>query len=68
MTPPEPSDRILSALEVCTRLGISRTTIWRLIRRRQFPTALRLSPGRVGWPESQLAAWIASRSPKGPDR
>jgi len=44
------------------RVGLSRTTIWRLQRRGQFPRQVRLSPNRVGWLESEINAWIAARA------
>ena len=54
-------NRILPAAAVSKRLGISRTTLWRLIKAGDFPQAIKLSPNRVGWRESQITAWIETR-------
>lgn len=37
--------------------GLSRSTTWRMQRTGAFPRSIALSPGRVGWRESELAAW-----------
>ena len=50
--------RILSRQEVALLLGISVTTLWRMVRNRQFPPPMRISPGRVGWPARTVARWI----------
>ena len=42
--------------------SLSRTTRWRLERRGQFPKRVRLSPGRVGWRQADIEAWISSRA------
>jgi prophage regulatory protein len=41
--------------------SLSRSTRWRMERRGQFPKRVRLSPGRVGWHQSEIEAWICSR-------
>ena len=50
--------RILSRQEVAWLLGISVTTLWRMVRDGMFPPAMRISPGRVGWPARTVARWI----------
>src|SRR5262245_23762515 len=54
-------DRFLRSHEVVARTGVSRTTIWRLERSGNFPARRRLSPNTVGWRESEVEEWIASR-------
>jgi prophage regulatory protein len=44
------------------RVTLSRSTIQRLARQGQFPQPIRLSPARVAWRESDIAAWIAKRA------
>jgi prophage regulatory protein len=44
--------------------GLSRTTIWRLERRGDFPKRLRLGPNSTGWLEAEIQQWIESR-PRG---
>ena len=63
--PPTHEDRILPWLRVRDIAGISRTTAWRLQNIGDFPRPVMLSPGRVGWRESDVRAWRASRVPRG---
>ena len=56
-------DRLLRWPEVHARTGLSRTTIWRLIRQQEFPASRRLSANAVAWLASEVDAWIASRVP-----
>jgi predicted DNA-binding transcriptional regulator AlpA len=54
-------ERFVSYDEVHNRTGLSRTTIWRLEKIKDFPKGVRISPGRRAWRESDLNKWIASR-------
>ena len=56
-------DHYLRARDVQTRVGLSRTTIWRLVRRGEFPAPRRLSANAIGWLASEVEAWIGSRRP-----
>lgn len=57
-----PQDRLLPWAAVRAKCGnISRTTVWRAVRRKEFPASVRISPNRVGWRESDLDAWLANR-------
>lgn len=65
MMDPEPSatgGRLLAWPAVRERVGISRTTAWRLQNAGQFPLPVVISAGRVGWREEEIAAWAASRT------
>lgn len=62
MNQSRPTDRILSMRQVCTIIGLSRTTVWREQRKGRFPKPIRLSPGRVGWPQGAIEIWLAKRS------
>jgi prophage regulatory protein len=53
---------ILDEHKVLELTSLSRTTRWRMERRGEFPKRVRLSPGRVGWPQAAIEAWIRSRS------
>lgn len=53
---------ILGERQVCQMTNLSRTTRWRMERQGEFPKRVRLSPGRVGWREQEVVAWIDSRS------
>ena len=55
-------DRILRAQEVQQLVGLSRTTVWRLERKGQFPNRLPLGTGSVGWLKSDIESWIQNRA------
>lgn len=57
-----PEDRLLPWERVQDIAGISRTTAWRMQRTGDFPTPVTVSPGRVGWWESELTAWKSIRT------
>ncbi len=55
---------VLRIKAVVKATGLSRTTLWRLERRGDFPKRLRLGPNATGWIESEVQQWIESR-PRG---
>ena len=56
-----PLDRFIRERECRALTGLSRTTRWRLERAGRFPRRHRISPNAVGWLESEIDDWIASR-------
>ncbi|MFN3559241.1 MAG: helix-turn-helix transcriptional regulator [Brevundimonas sp.] len=69
--PGDDRDRLIPWSRVRDLTGLSRTTVWRLQRTGAFPSPLTLSPGRVGWLDSEVAAWTQARrerEPLGGDR
>ncbi|MDX5371424.1 MAG: AlpA family transcriptional regulator [Pseudomonadaceae bacterium] len=46
---------------VCTQVGLSKSQIYRLIRRGEFPAPVRLGPNSVAWPVEHVQAWIADK-------
>jgi len=54
-------DRILRAHEVQQIVGVSRSTIWRMERKGQFPARLPLGTGSIGWLKSDIEAWMQNR-------
>lgn len=42
--------------------GLSRSTIYDLMGRGEFPRPVKLSARIVAWPESRIDAWLAQRS------
>lgn len=55
-------ERILKAEAVYKgRLGVSRSKFYTMLTNGEFPPAIRLSPMRVGWLETQVSDWIKSR-------
>ena len=55
-------DRFIREPEVKRITGLSRTTRWRLERKGKFPPRRQLSENAIGWLESEIRAWIASRT------
>lgn len=60
--PADPNgDRIITMKEVVAMTALSRTTVWRLEQRQEFPARVSLCAGRVGWRLSEVSAWIRDR-------
>lgn len=53
--------QMLRPPEVMARTGLSRTTIWRRVRAGTFPAPVQLGENSIGWPASEITAWLASR-------
>ncbi len=53
--------RILRLPAACERTGLSRTTVYRLIARGDFPAPVRLSARAIGFDEAAVTRWIAER-------
>lgn len=69
-TPPAPvttCDRIITTREMIQRTSLSRTTLWRLSREGVIPAPVQITPSRIGWRESQVAAWLDARTPRTPE-
>ena len=60
-----PSELVTSNLvamaEIRVRTSLSRSTIYRLMQRDEFPRPVQISPGRVAWREVDLADWLSRR-------
>ncbi len=50
-------DRFMRERDVLGATSFSHATLWREIKRGKFPKPVPISPGRVGWRESAIAAW-----------
>jgi len=61
LDPTGPDGAYLPWKKVESRVGISRTTAWRLQKCGEFPKPYIVSPGRVAYRESEVEAWKASR-------
>ena len=53
--------KILRLKQVSERTGYKRTSIYEKIKNKQFPNSISLGARAVGWLESEIDAWIASR-------
>lgn len=47
--------------DVIARTGLSRSTIYELVSRGEFPSQISLGPRSVGWVEDEIADWIEAR-------
>ena len=52
------ADRLIFKPELLRRVGLSYTSIWKLMRQGRFPRSFAVSDGRVAWRESEVNAWI----------
>ena len=52
---------ILRLPAVIERTGLSRSTIYLKIDQGHFPRQVKLSERAIGWPSSEIDAWIQSR-------
>ena len=59
-TPPV-ERRILRRAEVEAKTGFKRAHIYNLMKKREFPQALRLGVRAVGWDSTEIDQWIAER-------
>lgn len=50
--------------EVLKLYPVSAVTLWREIRRGNFPAPVRISLGRVGWPEGVIEKWQRDKCAK----
>jgi prophage regulatory protein len=46
---------------VIARTGYSRSSLYALIQKHQFPAPVNLGPRAVAWPSDEIDAWIAER-------
>ena len=56
------ADPVLSRRQTAALVGVSQSTLDRMIARGEFARPLRISLRRVGWPLSGIQAWVASRA------
>jgi prophage regulatory protein len=55
------ADRHLRRPAVEQLTGLSRSTIYDLMTKGEFPRSVRLTARAVAWPESAIAEWLAER-------
>ena len=53
-------DRLLSRRAVELRAGLSRSTLYRMMRVGAFPEPFRIGPGAVRWSSAEVERWIAA--------
>jgi len=53
--------RVVRLKQVATQTGLSKTQIYRLMQRGQFPVPARLSERVVAWDEAAIQNWLTER-------
>lgn len=59
--PNKKRERMIRAPELLGWVGMSRTTIFRLVKAGSFPSPVRLHGTSIAWRESDVDKWIATR-------
>jgi prophage regulatory protein len=59
------NERILRRPAVEARTGLSRSTIYLMMSRGDFPKPIRLGERAVGWSELTISEWLNSRKTAG---
>jgi prophage regulatory protein len=54
-------ERIVRRIGVQERTGLSRSTIYAMVALGTFPKPIQLGARAVGWPESEITAWLERR-------
>lgn len=57
------SDRVIRLPEVLHLCGLSRSALYEMISRNEFPCPVRIGARSVGWRHSEIQRWIESRQP-----
>jgi len=51
---------ILRMKDVCSELGVSRASIYRLLQSGSFPKPLKLGKRAIGWERDHIQQWVKS--------
>lgn len=54
-------DSILRIRAVIAATGLSRSSVYRLVKKQTFPQPIALSSKAVGWAKSEIDAWVDAR-------
>lgn len=58
---PRSEKRLVRMPEVCNRIGVSRSSLYKMISMKTFPPPKQLGGRTVAWLDSEISAWIDSR-------
>lgn len=56
------NDTLLTVEEVAALTRLSKPTIYKLVKRGEFPRQLRLCANKVAWLQSEVADWVQARA------
>jgi prophage regulatory protein len=59
--PPSRPTNILRLSQVTEIIGLSRTSIYRLMKLGLFPKSIKIGISAVGWVQSEIEMWITER-------
>lgn len=51
--------RLREVLHIC---GMSRTSLYRVMKAHEFPTPVKLSARSIGWRQDEVLEWVENRS------
>lgn len=54
-------DRFMREAEVLEATSLARSTLWREVKAKRFPSPVQITPGRVGWRQSDINRWLENR-------
>ena len=54
-------NRVIRLQEVCDIVGLSRATLYRMMRESRFPRQIKLSQQAVGWRLEAVLLWLQER-------
>ncbi len=54
-------DHIIRMPQVIAQTGLPKSSVLRLVKKLEFPSPLRLSPHTIGFLQSEVDHWIATR-------
>ena len=53
---------IMRMTDVCSELGVSRASVYKLLASGGFPKPLKLGKRAIGWERDHIQQWVKSRS------
>lgn len=56
--------KVLNTKQVSEITGLSKETIWRMRKRGQFPTDIKIGARGIGWLQSDIETWILGKKDK----
>src|SRR4051794_2631400 len=60
MNDSRPPEQLLRITKVQDRTGLSRASVWRLVRDASFPAPVRIGRRAVAWLDTEIDSWIAN--------
>ena len=58
-------DRLIRLKELIKLIGLSRSTVYKLISESKFPKSIKLTERTVVWRLSEISAWVETKQQRG---